>query len=464
MGAPAIIDIGAVVEKQKLSKFLVRLIVISWIVTFFDGFDTYVIAFAAPYMATHFHLSKLMVGNMFSAGVFGTVFGAFLFGYIGDRIGRRLAIILATAGFGAATFALALATGYTYLLVVRFIAGIFIGGFLPLIWALNIEYAPKRYRSTLVTLNMVGYSFGVISGGPTAILLIPRFGWQSVFVFGGGLTVLAAVVLIGVLPESIRFLASKRSRPDLIAQIVKRIAPEQAVSGAEFVLADEGGQGRRSFNPKLLFAGELRWITPLLWIGYAGSSLTTHFISNWTPMFFEAMKFTRADAAWAASLSQFTAVLGSVALMRFTDNKGAIAVTVMPAVTVPLMLIAGLLAFGHGTFFVFYALIVTFVIGGQNGMHSIAGVFYPSAYRSNGAGWASAMSKIGATFGPILGGLIMSTKLPTHNVLAVLAIFPVVMGVCVFTLGRIHKRILWREALEAPAEPALAQAATAQHD
>lgn len=458
MHAQPVVDVASVVEQQKLSKFLVRLVLISWVVTFFDGFDMNVISFAAPYMVSHFHLSKLMMGNVFSAGLFGTVFGAFLFGYIGDKIGRRKAIILATSWFGVATFAFTLAPGYEYLVALRFIDGIAMGGFLPLIWSLNIEYAPKRYRSTLVTLNMVGYSCGVILGGPISIALIPRYGWQSVFILGGVLTLIATLVLWAVLPESIRFLASKGRRPDLIAKLVQRIAPDRVVPGARFVVADEGGQGRK-FTPKLLFAGELRWVTPLLWVAYASSSLTTFFITSWTPMFFEAMKFTRSDAAWASSIAQTAAMLGSMALMRFTDNLGAIAITVMPAIAIPLMLIAGLFDFGQATFFVLYALIVTFIISGQNGMHSIAGVFYPSAYRSNGTGWASAIAKIGATLGPMVGGLILSSKMPARNVLAVLVIFPLLLGVCVVILGRIHRRILGREAMEAPTDPALAKAA-----
>ena len=134
-----VIDVSTVIEKQKLSRFLFRLVLVSWIVTFFDGFDTNVIAFAAPYIAPRFHLNKMMMGNVFGITFFGAIFGAFLFGYLGDKLGRRRAIILATASFGVLTLGLALTTGYHYLLSLRFLAGIALGGFLPLIWALNIE-------------------------------------------------------------------------------------------------------------------------------------------------------------------------------------------------------------------------------------------------------------------------------------------------------------------------------------
>jgi len=70
-----------------------------------------VIAFAAPYLAPQFHLDKLMMGKVFSIGLAGTMVGGFLFGYLGDKIGRRPAIILATAAFSILTMAIAFAGG-----------------------------------------------------------------------------------------------------------------------------------------------------------------------------------------------------------------------------------------------------------------------------------------------------------------------------------------------------------------
>ena len=144
MSGQTTIDVSQVVEQQKLGRFLVGLVAISWIITFFDGFDSQAIAFAAPYLSTQYHLDRVMMGNIFSMGLVGTLIGGFGFGYLGDRIGRRPAIILATGAFGLLTLAFVLANGYASLLALRLIDGIAIGGMLPLAWALNIEFAPKR--------------------------------------------------------------------------------------------------------------------------------------------------------------------------------------------------------------------------------------------------------------------------------------------------------------------------------
>ena len=443
------IDVSEIIEEQKLGRFLIGLVLISWIITFFDGLDSNLISFASPYFAAEFHLSRVQTGNIFSMGLLGTLIGGFILGYAGDRIGRRPTVILATAAFGILTICFYLANSYEALFALRLTNGIPLGGMLPLAWALNIEYAPKRYRATIVTVIMMGYSLGTALGGPVAIWLIPKFGWRAVFIFGGIAAMVSAAILYAVLPESIRFLASKGQEPRRIAAIIRRFAPDRDIPvNAEFIVGDEAGQAR-NFNPALLFRGELRWITPMIWVAYIFSSMAVFFIVNWTPLVFEALKFSRTEAAAAASMNSLMGALGGLALMRFTDRRGAIAITIMPVLTAILLLFAGFVAIGHNAFLVLSALIGGFLIGGHFGMHSICGIFYPSAYRGNGAGWATSVAKIGSVAGPILGGMILSTSLPVHNIYAVLAICPVVFAVCIYIVGRRHTRILGREMLAA---------------
>lgn len=443
------VDVSGVIEQQKLGRFLISLVLISWIITFFDGLDSNLISFAAPYFGAQYHLSKIQLGNIFSMGLFGTMVGGFALGYLGDRIGRRPVVVAATALFGILTMCFALANNYWSLLSLRFIDGLPLGGMLPLAWALNIEYAPKRYRATIVTVIMMGYSLGTALGGPIAIWLIPKFGWKSVFVFGGAFSLFCSGVLFVILPESIRFLASKGLRAHRIAAIIRRIAPGTVIpAGATFVVSDESQQNK-DFRPSLLFRGELRLITPLVWIGYIASSLAVFFIVNWTPVVFEALKYSRKEAATAASLYSAMGAVGGLLLMRFTDKRGAIAITVMPVMTTILLLTATFVGMGHVEFLILSAITGGFLIGGHFGMHSICGIFYPSAYRANGAGWATSIAKIGSVAGPILGGIVLSTSLPVRDIFAVLAVCPAVFAVCIYIVGRLHRRILGREALAA---------------
>jgi AAHS family 4-hydroxybenzoate transporter-like MFS transporter len=334
MSERTVIDVSQVVEQQKLGGFLVGLVVISWIITFFDGFDSQAIAFAAPYLSTQYHLDRIMMGNIFSMGLVGALIGGFGFGYLGDRIGRRPAIILATAAFGLLTLAFVFADSYASLLALRLIDGIALGGMLPLSWALNIEYVPKRYRSTVVTVIMIGYSVGIAVGGPAANWLIPQYGWQSLFAVGGALSLVAALALVLILPESARFLASKGWQPRRVADLLRRLTGKAVPADAQFVAADEVGQAKH-FNPALLFRDQLRFITPLLWLAYIASSIAVFFLATWTPLVFEALNFTRSQAALAASVNAAAGAVGGLLLMRFTDNIGAIAVTAMPLLAIP---------------------------------------------------------------------------------------------------------------------------------
>jgi AAHS family 4-hydroxybenzoate transporter-like MFS transporter len=87
-------------------------------------------------------------------------------------------------------------------------------------------------------------------------------------------------------------------------------------------------------------------------------------------------------------------------------------------------------------------------VGAHYGVTSIAGIFYPSAYRSNGGGWATTVAKIGSALGPVLGGVALSSHLPVKMVFAPLAICPVVVGCAVFFIGRLQHRIAAGEEVE----------------
>ncbi len=437
---PSTIDVSEIIEKQKVGGFVVRLIVVSWLVTFFDGYDMNVIAFAAPYLATEYRLDTLMLGNVFSVGLAGTIFGGFLFGYFGDRVGRRTAIIVATATFGVLTLALAFADSYAEFVTLRFLNGIALGGALPLTWALSIEYVPRRFRATVVTLIMLGYALGVAAAGPISVALIPHFGWQAVFVFGGVASLTSAALLFFTLPESLRFLATRNRRPDLMARIVHRIAPDRSVpADAQFLVSDEARPERSQSRFAALFQGDLAWVTPLLWLAYMASSMTTFFFASWGPMVLEGLGFQRNEAAWVTALNSLAGALGGLALMRFTDRLGAISVAVLPAVSVPLLLIMGLTAIGQGSFIALIVVLKFFLGGSHFGITSIAGMFYPTSHRASGTGWASSVAKIGSVLGPWIGGYVLASGIAAQKTFALLAVCPTVFAVCVFAIGLMQR-------------------------
>ena len=441
--AAGIVDVSEIIERQRLRWFVVRLILVSWLVTFIDGYDMNVIAFAAPYLRTEFALDTSMLTHVFGAGIAGALFGGFLFGFLGDRMGRRPAILLVTALFGVITLLLSQASSYTELLVLRFANGLALGGAIPLIWALSIEYVATRYRATIVTLIMLGYGAGVASGGPLSLILIPGSSWRAVFVFGGVASLIAAALLWKTLPESLRFLATRPHDNARMARIVKKLAPERDVpDGTRFTMGGTANPEVRErwYDVRSLFAGPLRWVTPLLWVSYAASSMTTYFFSTWGPLVFEAIGFSRGTAAYMSSMNSLAGAIGAVCLMRFTDRIGVISVGIMAAIAVPFLLVIGLAPVGHAAFLVMMAALYFFLGGSHYGSTSIASTFYPTAHRALGSGWLAALGKAGSLAGPWLGGWIMASQIPVQKSLAWLAIAPAIFAACTIAIGVLQRR------------------------
>jgi AAHS family 4-hydroxybenzoate transporter-like MFS transporter len=438
-------DVSAALETQKLSGFTIRLICISWLVTFFDAFDMNVIAFTSKQLEASFNLTHQMLGQVFSIGVFGTLLAGFLFGYIGDWIGRRPAIIFATGAFSALTIALAFAWNFESLLVLRFLNGLALGGAMPLIWALNMEYAPKRMRATVITVIMLGYGLGVAVSGPVARLVLPTFDWPGVFIVGGSLSFVATLLLFFALPESLRFLTGREGSHKAIHDILRRMKAAIPPMGSpdaptRFVLTDEAPPTGKRFNVAMLFEGRLRWLTPLLWLSYFSSSISTFFLASWGPLVLQDLGFSADHAAWVSSMNSLCSATGGLLLMRFTDRHGPIAIALLPLTAVPLLLTAGLAPVTL-TQFIFLLIPISVFLGGSHyGITSIVSMFYPSPIRASGTGWCSGVAKIGSVLGPLIGGYVLATSLPVQMTYALLAACPLVYGVAVLTIGIIVRR------------------------
>ena len=431
------IDVCQIIESQRLNSFVVRLVMVSWVVTFFDGFDLNVIAFAAPYLQSQYSLDHGALGLVFASGSAGALLGGLLFGFMGDRVGRRRAIVASVGLFGLFTLLLAAADRTSELLLARFVGGIALGGALPLIWALSIEYVPTRYRATVVTLIMLGYGLGVCISGPLSIVLIPRYGWQSVFIFGGIASLGAAALVWYKLPESLRFLAHRGGDPERIARIVRRLIPDRRFELSQLVFAP--APVVRSRGAAVLFDGQLRYLTPLLWLAFAASSITMYFFVTWGPIVFEQMGLSRSSAAWSSSFNALIGATGAVTLMRFTDRLGPASLAVMPILAVPLLLTIGFTHVTPTAFMAMTALVYLLLGGSHYGIQSILGVYYPTSERARGAGWGASIGKVGSVAAPLLGTWLLAYHV-SRSPFVVLAIFPAVFAIAVFAIGMIARR------------------------
>jgi len=214
-----VIDVPEYIDRQPVGAFQIRLLLICAAVLFIDGFDTQAIGYVAPAVAQEWKLPRGALGPVFSAGLFGLMIGALVFGTLADRIGRKRIIVLSTAAFGVGTLLTILVQDAAWLMALRFLTGLGLGGAMPNAVALTSEFSPHRRRATMVMAMFAGFSIGAALGGLLAAALIPAFGWRSVFLVGGLAPLLLVPVLLYALPESIRYLALVGGRDGEVAKL-----------------------------------------------------------------------------------------------------------------------------------------------------------------------------------------------------------------------------------------------------
>jgi AAHS family 4-hydroxybenzoate transporter-like MFS transporter len=434
------VDVAALIEGRPFDKFNLRLIVISWLITVFDGFDLSIAAFAAPYMREELHLTTGQLANVFSAGLAGMTLGGLVFSYMADKLGRRPIVIATAFGFGILTCATAFAPSYEALVALRLLDGFAIGGMVPIAWALNVEFVPRRLRATVVTIIMVGYSCGTSGAGPITVWLEPLVGWRGLFIFGGLGSIVASVLLLLWLPESLRLLVTRGRTPERVARTINRLEPSIAASADDrFVLGDEAEAPRKVALGEL-FGGWLRFTTPLLWLSFSASSIAIYFVNGFGPTVLEALQFDRRTAALATAFGGIMGSVAAIAMMRFTDKFGPKTVAFYPVLLLPVLLVVGLVPLSH-TPLLILAMLVLMLIGGMHlVLVSIVGMLYPTAVRGSGSGWASSVGKVGGVFGPILGGMVLSSGLPVARSYLFLAVCPAIVFACAIPIGILYRR------------------------
>ncbi len=126
--------------------------------------------------------------------------------------------------------------------------------------------------------------------------------------------------------------------------------------------------------------------------------------------------------------------------MRFTDRFGPYAVAFLPVLATASLLFIGLKPLPEVVFLWMSVVASALVSGAHFGIISIAGIFYPSAIRANGAGWATSIAKFGGIAGPILGGLFLASNAPVIHIFAFLAICPIILAVCAFAMGLVARK------------------------
>ncbi|NUT77935.1 MFS transporter [Pseudomonas sp. C1C7] len=437
-------SIPELIDNARVSTFQWRVFALCFFVAILDGFDTQAIAFTGPSITQAFGLGAGALAPILTAGIVGMVLGAMILGLMGDKFGRRPTIIGSVALFAVASLATAFAQTTDQILVLRFIAGLGMGGATPVVLSLAAEYGSARHRGTIMTTVLLGLPAGAILGGLLAARMLPLIGWEGIFAVGGIVPLLLMVVLIFALPESLYFLTRQRTDSSLekVGKIVARITDKPLDAGSTFSVPELDVKTRVSS----LFAGGLARNTLGIW---------TIYLFNWV--------------AWFMFLSWLPTVLKATGLPAEQAPMGTVAVNavfvvcaiplsiILPKINVRLLLLAlfvfgialcvGLANSGTNWALVFVlAGLAGLGIGGQQiVLNYMVAQAYPTALRATATGWAIALGRVGAIIGSASGGWFLEHGGPAGYYSAL--VVPLVIAAAGLLIIRVQADVAEGEAV-----------------
>lgn len=437
-GAPQIWDVSLIIEKRKSNRFAINLIFWTFLIMILEGFDYTVISFAAPVLIEQWQVKESSFGVIFGAGTFGLMVGGLLFGFLGDRIGRKKALICSILMASLFTLSSGWAISPESLMIMRFLACIGLGGTVPLAIVHVNEYAPQGSRGKWVSIMFTGFPVGHALGGLIAAWLIPAFGWQSIFLVGGIAPLLLLIGLLFMLPESLRYLVLKKSKRSKIMKLVSSLQPDLPIRPDDQIVLEEEAKSV-NFTPRLLFQGPLRLVTPLIWMLYILSSFVIYFLNSWLPHLFVSSGLSLESASVATSMYQLAGIVCGLIVGWLFDKRGMLACTIFPAAAC--MSVALL---GYPMPVMFLIILVTtagfFVIGTQMVLTVTTPNFYPTSYRSKANGMAMSIAKIGSISGPIVGGMLLSSNLSIRQLFFINSAAIALGAILMFTIAILYGR------------------------
>ncbi len=406
--------VSAIIDQRPMGRFQIWTMALCGTVIVLDGFDTQSIGFLAPSMAETLQVSVKTFGPIFAAALVGLMISSMLSGPIADRFGRKGPIVVCTLIFGSFAMLTARCTSFDQLLAFRFLTGLGLGGALSNSVALMSEYAPKRLLAVIVSMMFCGMPAGAVLGTQVSAIMLPRWGWQSVFYAGGILPVTLAILLIAILPESVRSLEVTGADQRKISRILARISPELASAP----ISRTEQQDQRTKAPVInLFTEGRAAGTILLWIPYFMNLLMLYFIVFWLPALLRQTGKPVSAGITAIMLFSVGGIAGSFIEGSFMNRWGAFPVLLAEFLCTTLLIAA----LAYSTSFPLM-MTTTFVLGfvvqgAQGGLSAVAATFYPISIRSTGIGWCLGVGRIGSIVGPMLGGVMLKLNWTPREIL-----------------------------------------------
>ncbi|MDT0352546.1 MFS transporter [Pseudonocardia charpentierae] len=362
-----------------------------WTAVALEGFDLVVLGVVLPSLLQEptWGLTPNTASLVSVVGLVGVMIGAMLVGAISDVIGRRQTVVWTVVIFSILTLACAFAPNPFVFGVLRFLAGLGLGGVLPTAIALVNEFARTGRGGQATTTLMTGYHVGAVATALLGILLITRWGWESMFIIGALPALVLVPLLWKYLPESEAFL---RARAGLTGPAT--------------------GAAKPSKNPVgILFHHGLARSTVAFWITSFMGLLLVYGLNTWLPQIMRAAGYELGAALALLLVLNVGAVIGLLAAGKVADRIGNRRSTVAWFAGAALFL--ALLSVKLPGFGVYLSVLLAgmFVFSAQVLVYAYISHLYPASARATAVGAASGFGRLGAISGPLIGGWLLTAGL-----------------------------------------------------
>lgn len=437
----ATVNVGALLDEGRWSGYQKLLILGTALTIILDGVDNQLLPNALPRLIDEWQMPRSAFNSALSAGPFGMMLGGVLGGILGDRYGRRTALLWSVMTFALLTLAIAFATSINMLAVLRFLSGVGLGGAMPNAATLAAEYVPRRRRPFAVTLTIVCIPLGGMLAARLAGEIIPRYGWQPLFLVGGAVPAVLAVVLFKVLPESPHYLASRRERWPELTALLQRMG-HRIPSGATYVEPNVTTPG----PPTHAGIGDLltpsyRRDTIALFGSFFFCLMANYIAILLIPATFYGAGFDQAASNRVLEVFNLGGVVGAVGgalvIQRLGSRAAMLGMTAV-AVAVSLVLSATTIVAPASAGLMTLMIVDGALLNGvQTTMYALAAHVYPTEIRGTGVGSAVAFGRIGNVLAPYVGNF----ALDRGGTPAYFSSWAVTMGLVFVSLAAVRRHI-----------------------
>lgn len=389
-----------------------RIVIVCFLVIFFDGFDTTSIGFVVPTLAREWAMPAAAFTAAFVATSLGAVIGYMISGPLRWRLGSRYLIFSSVLLFAAGSMSTALAGSLPVLTILRLFTGIGLGAALPATVALASAQCPARHREAVAVAVAAGIGLGSTFGGLIGGHLIAWHGWQSVFLLGALLPALLLPFIWWLLP-------AREARPD-------RHAADPA--------------SRCDAGIASLFHGTLALRTTLLWSFSFLIFITVYALYFWLPTLLLSFGFSGDETPKGIAFLGSGGLVGAILLIPLSTRFGVARVLVFASL-LGAMAVAGVTAADLGQQQILFgiAVIGAGLMAGTVGQIALAVTLYPASGRATGIGCSAAVGRIGSILGPAAGGLLLSLGKPPREIVLT-ACIPVLMAVLIIAALDFYQR------------------------